>query len=245
MFSCTKSHLAGELKKKSAELQNTLLEWNTDIKPKITHLGKGKSWYMSIPQVIIPIDIFEKYRAPTLEEQNLRFLSAPWRGTENVWTAICVRIVFSVFRRNWGMIQFLFWPLFEEIPKIYPIWTTFILLATDLAINIKIILCYAYSGGSFLNLLLTWNYIGSGHGKRTPDGMGDCVKITANRLVAQTSRFGSLDDLLEKNCLGKTFKVIQEYDIEALVDRLTLVIKPFRGIVEARKLVLMWIDHIT
>lgn len=77
-----------------------------------------------------------------------------------------------------------------------------------------------------------WNFTASGHGKGAPDGVGGCVKRTADTLVAQGKDINNYQKLLKalvENCKNITiFGIANDYsDIGEKLKNVNLV--PFKG----------------
>ncbi|XP_063225527.1 uncharacterized protein LOC134532701 [Bacillus rossius redtenbacheri] len=89
----------------------------------------------------------------------------------------------------------------------------------------------------------TWNFSESGHGKGAPDGVGGCLKRTADRLVAEgkdVSNFETFVKVLEDNCKGVKLFTVKEKEIESLEEYLHLEekkIEAFKGTLQVHQVV--------
>lgn len=86
---------------------------------------------------------------------------------------------------------------------------------------------------------LRWIYSEPGHGKGAPDGVGGCLKRTADNLVAQgrdIPNFTTLVQELTENCSGIQVLSIDSKRILEIDSTLSPNIKPFKGTMSIREL---------
>lgn len=79
--------------------------------------------------------------------------------------------------------------------------TIFFLITNALRHSIEVSLC-------------TWNYIEAGHGKCAPDGIGGCLKRTADQVVAKVENidcFESFVQILKENVRKMEIILVYEY----------------------------------
>lgn len=85
---------------------------------------------------------------------------------------------------------------------------------------------------------ISWNYSEAGHGKGAPDGIGATVKRTADRLVAFDQDINTFDifmTAIKKNVSNLFIDVVDEGHIEKMESNLPLMIKPFKGTMQAHQ----------
>ncbi|CAI6359153.1 unnamed protein product [Macrosiphum euphorbiae] len=105
--------------------------------------------------------------------------------------------------------------------------TIFYLIAHALQHSIEVSLC-------------TWNYMEAGHGKGAPDGVGGCLKRTADRVVAQGEDidcFESFVKVLKENVRKVQIILVYEHDIQSMKDILPSEIPSFKGTFKVHEVV--------
>nr|CAI5869595.1 unnamed protein product [Callosobruchus analis] len=86
---------------------------------------------------------------------------------------------------------------------------------------------------------LRWIFSEPGHGKGAPDGVGGCLKRTADNLVSQgidIPNFDALISNLMNHCKGIKCLTIESSRIEDIEETLPLSLKPFKGTMLIREL---------
>lgn len=66
---------------------------------------------------------------------------------------------------------------------------------------------------------LYWHYLEAGHGKGAPDGVGGCIKRTADNIVARGIDIPDLNTLMEQlkiNCKGIKMFQVSEKEIDEI-----------------------------
>ncbi|KAF0720389.1 1 2C2-dihydroxy-3-keto-5-methylthiopentene dioxygenase, partial [Aphis craccivora] len=79
--------------------------------------------------------------------------------------------------------------------------------------------------------LCTWNYMEAGHGKGAPDGVGGCLKRTADRVVAQGEDidcFESFVKVLKENVRKVELILVYEHDIQSMKSNIPPEIPSFK-----------------
>lgn len=85
----------------------------------------------------------------------------------------------------------------------------------------------------------TWNYSASGHGKGAPDGIGGCLKRTADAIVAQgadIANFPNFVATLQAHIRNVTLYVIHEEDISAIKTLLPPLVPSFHGTMKVQQI---------
>uniref|UniRef100_A0A6P7GCH1 Uncharacterized protein LOC114340520 n=1 Tax=Diabrotica virgifera virgifera TaxID=50390 RepID=A0A6P7GCH1_DIAVI len=102
-------------------------------------------------------------------------------------------------------------------------------------------LIVAYISKLFTCQAIRWHYSESGHGKGAPDGIGGCLKRTADNLVAQgkdLDNFSSLIKELQENCKGISCHTVSGSEIQKIKSELsTADLRPFKGTMTIREVV--------
>lgn len=91
---------------------------------------------------------------------------------------------------------------------------------------------------------LRWIYTEPGHGKGAPDGVGGCLKRTADNLVSQGTdipNFKTLVEQLKENCKGIKCLTIDSERITNIEKLLPEDLKPFKGTMSVRELT--WVKY--
>ncbi|CAH0562790.1 unnamed protein product [Brassicogethes aeneus] len=86
---------------------------------------------------------------------------------------------------------------------------------------------------------LRWIFSEPGHGKGAPDGVGGCLKRTADNLVSQGIDIPNFEVLilnLKKHCKGIKCLTIESSRIQDIDETLPLSLKPFKGTMAIREL---------
>ncbi|CAH0553686.1 unnamed protein product [Brassicogethes aeneus] len=88
---------------------------------------------------------------------------------------------------------------------------------------------------------IIWNYTERGHGKGAPDGVGGCVKRTADSLIAMghdIENFTKLVDMVSENMKKIKIVSVPQQEIESL--KLNMAnIKPFKGTLQVHQVIWM------
>jgi len=90
--------------------------------------------------------------------------------------------------------------------------------------------------------LCTWNYMEAGHGKGAPDGVGGCLKRTADRVVAQgvdIDCFESFVKVLKENVRKVEIILVYEHDIQSMKSIIPSEIPSFKGTFKVHQVVFM------
>ncbi|XP_072384718.1 uncharacterized protein [Diabrotica undecimpunctata] len=102
-------------------------------------------------------------------------------------------------------------------------------------------LIVAYISKLFTCQAIRWHYSESGHGKGAPDGIGGCLKRTADSLVAQgkdLDNFNSLIKELRENCKGILCHTVSSLEIKKIENEVsTSDLKTFKGTMTIREVV--------
>lgn len=88
----------------------------------------------------------------------------------------------------------------------------------------------------------TWNYSAAGHGKGAPDGIGGCLKRTADTVVAQGHDIDSLPrlvEVLQENTRNIVLCVVHEDDIKAIKQMIPQSLPPFKGTMKTHQIVFL------
>ncbi|CAH1119454.1 unnamed protein product [Phaedon cochleariae] len=86
---------------------------------------------------------------------------------------------------------------------------------------------------------ISWNYFESGHGKGAVDGVGGCLKRSADRLVAcgyDVPNFEQLIFHLKESCSGIQIECVSEEQIDNLNQIVPNNLKPFKGTMQVHQL---------
>lgn len=86
----------------------------------------------------------------------------------------------------------------------------------------------------------TWNYQESGHGKGAPDGVGGCLKRTADRIVAQgqdVDSFNRFVEVLKENIRNVKITVVEDKDIQSMKTVIPANIPAFKGTMKVHQVV--------
>ena len=86
---------------------------------------------------------------------------------------------------------------------------------------------------------ISWNYFESGHGKGAVDGIGGCLKRTADRLVASGYDIPNIDALLfylRESCPGIQIECVAEEQIMNYDKLIPFKLKPFKGTMQVHQL---------
>lgn len=88
--------------------------------------------------------------------------------------------------------------------------------------------------------IATWNYMEAGHGKGAPDGVGGCLKRTADRIVAQgkdIDSFITFVQALKNNVRNVEISVVDAQEIESMKKILPQTIPSFHGTMKVHQVV--------
>lgn len=86
----------------------------------------------------------------------------------------------------------------------------------------------------------TWNYMEAGHGKGAPDGIGGCLKRTADRIVAQGQDIDSFQTflkVLEDNVRRVKICVVTQEEIDSMKAVVPSSIPAFKGTMKVHQVV--------
>jgi hypothetical protein len=85
---------------------------------------------------------------------------------------------------------------------------------------------------------IRWHFTEKGHGKGAPDGVGGCVKRTADAMVAVGKDIPDMDTLrnvLELNCPGITILKVDESDFPLYEQSIPQDLKTFKGTLQVHE----------
>lgn len=83
-----------------------------------------------------------------------------------------------------------------------------------------------------------WHYLEAGHGKGAPDGVGGCIKRTADNLVARGIDIPNIAVLMEQlkiHCTGVHMFYVSEAEIDEL-DKVSVVVPLFKGTLKSHEI---------
>lgn len=87
---------------------------------------------------------------------------------------------------------------------------------------------------------VTWNYSAPGHGKGAPDGVGGCLKRTADRVVAEGCdiiNFSNFVDVLKTNTRNIVLQIIYQEDIDRVSKQIPQSLPTFYGTMKVHQVI--------